>query len=466
MMIFALIATLIALSWGSVILVRGGLVAGCLLVLLAGSCFGSLFYNLPGGPMPITSDRLLWVVLLAQYFVWRKFGLADPKPLTRTDLLLAAFLAVLAFSTVTHDWRLMNAMPASRLVFYYLMPVGIYWVARQTRITERSMTAVFASCGLFGVYLAVTGIAERRELWWAVFPGYIKNAEYTEFFGRARGPFLNPIGTGIFLCSCLCAGLMLWPRMGRIGRLALLASVGLTALGVQSTMTRSVWMGLALSVGTVVALSLPRSWRLPILGGATLAACLVVATQWESLLSFKRDKDLSAEATAESVELRPILATIAWNIFCDRPLLGVGFGQYKEENINYMSDRSSDLPLTKARPYVQHNVFLSLLAETGLLGMGTFVALLGVWGWHAWQLWRLTDAPDWARRQGLLFLAVLGCYLPNGMFHEVSLIPMVNMLLFFMAGLTEGLSLAYGPDRQLKFIQFAGSQHDRHMHPA
>ena len=91
-----------------------------------------------------------------------------------------------------------------------------------------------------------------------------------------------------------------------------------------------------------------------------------------------------------------------------------------------------------------------MLAETGLAGMGTFVALLAAWGWHAWQLWRLPSVPDWARRQGLLFLAMLGCYLPNGMFHEVSLIPMVNMLLFFLAGLTEGLSLAYGPERRLQ----------------
>ena len=74
---------------------------------------------------------------------------------------------------------------------------------------------------------------------------------------------------------------------------------------------------------------------------------LVLATQWESLLTFKRDKELTAEATAESVKLRPILATIAWQIFCDHPLLGVGFGQYKEEHINYMADRSYDLPLEK-----------------------------------------------------------------------------------------------------------------------
>jgi len=466
MIIIGFIAALIALSWGSLLLMRGGLIAGCLVVLLAGCCFGFWFYNLPGGPMPLTSDRALWVLLLAQYFVWRKFGLTDPKPLTRTDLLLAAFFSVLVFTTLTHDWHIHNSMPLARFVFYYFMPLGMYWVARQTRVTERSMNAVFASLALFGVYLSATAIAERHELWWAVFPGYIKTASFTEFFGRGRGPFLNPIGTGIFQCACLCGGLMLWPRFGRLGRLALLASVGLTTLGVQSTMTRSVWMGLALSVGVVVALSLPRSWRLPILGGATLAALLIVATQWESLVAFKRDKDLSAEATADSVKLRPLLAAIAWQIFCDHPLLGVGFGQYKEQNINYTADRSFDLPLEDARPYVQHNVFLSLLSETGLAGMGSFVALLGVWGFHAWQLWRLPTAPAWARRQGLLFLAMLGCYLPNGMFHEVSLIAMLNMLLFFLAGLTEGLSLAYGPARSLSVARYARPQPDPHMQPA
>ena len=116
------------------------------------------------------------------------------------------------------------------------MPLGMYWVARQTRITERSMTAVFASFALFGAYLAVTAIAEQREWWWLVFPGYIKSSTLTEFFGRGRGPFLNPVGMGIFQCVCLCGGLMLWPRRcGRWDALALLAAVGLTTLGVQST---------------------------------------------------------------------------------------------------------------------------------------------------------------------------------------------------------------------------------------
>ncbi len=185
MMIVWFIAALIALSWGSLLLLRGGLVGGCLLVLLAGSCFGSPFFSLPSGPIPLTSDRLLWVLLLAQYFVWRKFGLADPKPLTKTDLLVAAFFGVLVFSTLTHDWHIHSSMPLARFVFFYFMPLGMYWVARQMRITERSMNVVFIGFALFGVYLSATAVAERRELWWAVFPSYIKTTTYTEFFGAA-----------------------------------------------------------------------------------------------------------------------------------------------------------------------------------------------------------------------------------------------------------------------------------------
>jgi hypothetical protein len=40
---------------------------------------------------------------------------------------------------------------------------------------------------------------------------------------------------------------------------------------------------------------------------------------------------------------------------------------------------------------------------------------------------------------GLLTLAALGVYFINGMFHDVSLIPMANMTLFFLAGVTAGL---------------------------
>ena len=99
-------AAAVALTiWGAVVFLRGGLLAGCLAVLLTATVFGYYFYNVPTGLMPLTLDRVLWAVLVVQYVVWRRLGKADPKPLGRDDWLLLAMLGLLTFSTLTHDWR-------------------------------------------------------------------------------------------------------------------------------------------------------------------------------------------------------------------------------------------------------------------------------------------------------------------------------------------------------------------------
>jgi O-antigen ligase len=218
----------------------------------------------------------------------------------------------------------------------------------------------------------------------------------------------------------------------------------LMAGGIYFTLTRSVWIGAVLGLILVVGFAVPPGRRRMALAATALAVVLLAATQWERLWSFKRDRFLSAGQTAESARLRPILATVAWKMFLDRPLWGCGFGQYGRVSKEYLADRNSDLPLDKARSLVQHNVFLGLLTETGLAGMGLFVALLSLWARDARRLWQSPQAPAAARQLALVFLALVGNYVVNGMFHDVAIIPMVNMLLFFMAGVTEGLG-AHGP---------------------
>ena len=84
-------------------------------------------------------------------------------------------------------------------------------------------------------------------------------------------------------------------------------------------MTRTVWMGAAVSVAMIGGSMLPRGWRLPVLGGALLAAVLAVATHWEQMIAFKRDRDLTEKETASSVYVRPVLAVLAWHMFLDAP---------------------------------------------------------------------------------------------------------------------------------------------------
>jgi len=439
MTILAAIIGAAALVWGAVVFWRGGLLGGSLAVLLAGTVFGHYFYNVPLGPAPLTIDRVLWVLLLAQTLVWRRWGMNDPKPLGKPEILLGLFAAVLLLSTLTHDWRTDNNAPMARFLFFYVMPLGMYWVARQNRITEERMRWLLGFFAVLGFYLAVTAVAEMKQVWWLVYPQYIASPEYPVFLGRGRGPLLNPPGNGILMGIGLVSMLLWWPRLGRRGQLLLLAASLVFFAGVYSTLTRCAWIGAGLGLMILLGLTLPRAWRVPVLASSLIVASLVAVTQWERILAFKRDETATAEDTAKSVKLRPILARVAWNMFLDRPLLGCGFGQYMNESKYYLHDRTTELVLETARPYCQHNVFLAILTETGLVGMGLFVALLSYWTRDAWRLWRCRALPLGMRQQGLLMLALLGNYLANGLFHDVSLIPMVNMVLFFLAGVTRSL---------------------------
>ncbi len=439
-----LMLALASIVWGGILLLRGGLMAGCLLLLLAGSCFGHAFWNMPLGPAPLTLDRLLWGVLIVQFLLLWKFRQVDHKPWGAAEWLLTAFIVVLGYSTFSHDWQVDHNRPAATFVFFYFMPFVFYWVARQMPITERGLWWTWGGLAVFGMYLAVTAIAEVKEQWWMVFPKYIGFRSYAEYFGRGRGPYLNPTGAGIMLTAGLVACWMWWPRATGIGRVAIVGITALLATGAYFTLTRSVWMGAALAATIVVGLTLPRTWRWPAVLAISLCGVVLLATRWESLMSFKRDKDVSAEDVADSATLRPILAAVAWEMFLDRPLLGCGYGQYKLAHNFYLAERKFGLNLEKARPYVQHNTFLSLLTETGLIGLALFAGMLAVWSLSAWRLWR-SQCPLAVRQWGLFFLAFLSAYIVNGMFHDTSLIPNQNMFLFFVGALTSGLTARWLP---------------------
>ena len=437
---FIIIAAIVGAVWCGALFLRGGLACGALAVLVAAACFGHPFFHVPAKPMPLTLDRVLWLLLLAQCVLWRRFRWTDPKPMGRVEWLLVVLVCVLGVSTFSHDWRAEGAQPAAWLLFYYLMPLGVYWVVRQSAWSRRDTLILFGVLAAFGVYLAVTAFAETRQWWWLVYPKYIASADAGGFpLGRGRGPFLNPSACGLFQGTCLCAMLMWWPRLGRMGKIVLLGAVAVGLVGIYSTLTRTAWLGGFVGLLIVLGLTLPRRMRVPLVAGSLLLASLLLVTQFERILAFKRDKGLSAREAAESVELRPLLAVVALKMFYDRPLMGHGFGQYNAAKAYYFNDRSLDMPLEKARPYHQHNVFLGLLVETGLIGMGTFALVLFIWTRDAWRLARSGTAPLWVRQMGLLFLVLAANYLVSGMFQDVAIMPSVHILLFLLAGATAAL---------------------------
>jgi hypothetical protein len=86
---------------------------------------------------------------------------------------------------------------------------------------------------------------------------------------------------------------------------------------------------------------------------------------------------------------------------------------------------------------------LSLLTETGMIGLAAFVGLLTAWARMAWSLVRDLRLPSWARGQGVLMLAAMAAYLSSAVFHDLTLLPQQEWLLFMLAGLTLNLRLSH-----------------------
>ncbi len=433
------IALIVAAVWGVVFFRQVGLLGGCLGVLLVGSCFGHPFYHVSFGPVPVTADRLLLGGMLAVYLFYRTLGRFERRPLDRLDFVLLIFIGVLAFSTFSHDWHAHGSRALASLLFFYLLPCVLYWIVREAPFNARALVAVLASLAAFGLYLAVTSVLEQQQVWSFVFPRYIVTDTAAEFLGRGRGPYLNPVGNGMFLCAGLFSLWMFWPRVSRHGKALLLVATVVYLAGIYCTLTRVVWLAAGAGLLVILVTHLPRRWGIACVAVTALLGIGLVTARWSDLNAFKRDRNVSVAEMSQSASLRPILAYIAWQMYLDQPLTGCGYRQYESVSDLYLADRVTSLNLERGRSYVQHNVFLALLAETGTIGLGMFLLLMAVLIRAAWLLWRAHDADLATRQIGLLMLLTIFSYVIMGMFHDLTLIPMIHMLMFFLAGVTRGL---------------------------
>ncbi len=433
------IAAITLAAWLFYFALRGSLLAGCLAFLLTATCFGYPFAHFDLGPFPATVDRLVIAALAGIYLVQRRLGLTDPKPLEIVDKLLLAFLAVLAISTFAHNWQdkpPCGVPPVWQLVTGYLMPACVYWIARQSRLTQRNVAFVHGALACFGIYLAITGLAEVSHQWWLVFPSYISDSSVGLHFGRARGPMVQAVSYGFFLGVTLLAGYVWRSRWSRLGQLIWLAIAGVEIAAIVATYTRSVWIGTALAVMVALAVSLRGAWRPLVLGSLISAALVLCVVKLDSLANLQREG--SATEARESADMRASFAYVSWQMFLDRPILGFGFGQFYLEKLPYLSDRTTPLQLESIRDFIHHNTYLSLLTETGLVGLALYLAVLGGFTRRGWRLVR-DDNPRWMCGHGILLLGTLATYAVQMMFHEVSYTAIDNSLLMLIAGIAVGL---------------------------
>jgi O-antigen ligase len=422
--------------WMIPIVHRGRVIPVVMTMLVTGTVFGPFFFAIDG-PIQFSLDRVLWLGIMGMVIVgWRLGNIKLPKP-GRIDWLLAGLTAFLLVSAIRggDGHGVIHSSPTARWLFYVFMPLGTYAVARTIRLNLSDMRWVFRSILGLGLYLAVTGIFELTEMHWAVFPRHISDPEVWEFYGRARGPLLNPIANGFLMGIALVVSITEFFRCGRQGKLLCVVAAIVLLAGVYATLTRSCWMGAIGAVALIGMIYSPRWVRVLGLATVVLISGVMMMGLKDQLMEIKRDKALSAVEAAKSVELRPLLAVVAFEMFKDKPIAGHGFGHYFENNGPYHGNRQYGLPLEKVRGYMQHNTFLSILVDGGLIGIMMFSLPLLVFFVVGWQLARKKQSCPDARYLGILMMGTIVIYIANAMFHDLIIIPMIQMFLMFIAGL-------------------------------
>jgi O-antigen ligase len=405
----------------------------CAMVLIIGTVFGPAFFSIDG-PLLISLDRVLFVVLCIVAFFSLRGSTASLPQLTKSDWIVAAYVVWVFVSTLGGDAPAKTS-PLGTWIFYVLLPAMMYGVARVASVNDVDLRRLETAFLALGLYLAVTGFFESRGWYSLVFPKYIADAEHWEFFGRGRGPLLNPSANGILLTLGLAVAALKWLRAGRAGRIGYGIAVLVMMAGIYATLTRSVWIGGALALAIVFWQVTPRWFKVLSLCASILLAGLAVAGLKEQLLRMKRDKNLSAAEAEKSVQLRPLLAIVAYEMAKDAPFAGHGFGYYQKAAKPYYTVRGYGLPLETTRGYHQHNVLLSILVNNGMVGLLMFSGLLWLWVRAGWQLSKDARANELWRHAGLIGVASIAGYLVGGMFQDVTIMPTINMFLFFLAGL-------------------------------
>lgn len=262
-----------------------------------------------------------------------------------------------------------------------LLLVSVHISTCPPREAETVLVCLALSGGIAGV-LAVLGI-EALEV----------HAGGEAISGRATSVFAHPNVLGVFLLMALAPAMVLSGRGSPGRRTLMLAASAAIVAGLVLTLTRGAVIGAVVSL--LVLMTWP-SFRRAALGVLVVLAA-VVALNWDSLAESPQatvvQERFGTLTSAEKLGANPRVEiwSRTLSMVADRPLFGVGEGNYDE-----FSPRYGLLDIGALHYDHAHNIFLTIAAELGLVGLALFVAFVWSLARAAYRLLRRRDPRTYA----------------------------------------------------------------------
>lgn len=302
------------------------------------------------------------------------------QPLT---FLLASYVAILlltstfARSTRFADERLLDSLKALG-IFMLFVALASGW--RRIQISSYAIIVSATFLSVLGLYQALTGNYSR---WFGGF-ARVKNAHiYGDVFQpRIAGPLGDPNFFAQILVIAVPIALFAgWESRSKRVRTAAFAAAALIIGAILLTYSR----GGMLALGIVLLLALVAhrvDKRRMIIGAAALLVFLLLLPSrfTERFVTIEQIFPGSEETLHpdSSFQKRRLLTATAWEMFKDKPVLGVGTG-----NFTVWFDHYAERVGSAAREYddpgerhYPHSLYLEIAAESGLAGLAVLVVIV------------------------------------------------------------------------------------------
>ena len=370
---------------------------------------------------------------------------------------MAALVAYCAVSASMTGWLASVQISATAPYFRFLgsicFPFIMFFLVARTIRSQKQILWALVLLSIYGWYAlyigylqfaSIIGLAQTRDFIW---PSYINDPTYGIHFGRARGAFSGVGPQAILLVLLFYVDLFLIRRSRGLFRAALVIQAFLIPPAIFFTGLRSAFLSFGLC-GILWCLG-DRSKRFgrTKLAIAGLVLLLGVVSFWSNLLQSKRET--GGIAHMRPIYSRLVLAEQTWEMFKEQPIFGVGFGHFIDAQQNLERDPGS-MGTYIGGALGEHNLFLNMVAETGIVGFAGIVLIFILIFRHSRQLYRkLPETVEGYLSRGfvVLFWVAMVNYLTDAMFRDTLWDVFANGLFWCFAGLIAGYNRLLEPQR-------------------
>lgn len=426
--------------------VRGDLLSLVLIWFVTLICLHEELWRIPMPPFfSLTIPRIGIVVLAAVFILMGALGrlrLRRAWPISAFIVLLLAYFAISAFlsgfetrSVVTVHYKLIGG---------YVFPFTAFALILHAFRTERDFKRLTIFFAVVGLYLTFTGWCEEFDLSPLIWPRFIDDPNVGIHWGRVRGPFVMSAAMGLALVFCYFNNLVLARNLHRGAWLLYVLNV-LMLPAIFWTKTRSVWLSLVVCSLIWAAYSRRKTTRVVSVCVLLSAALLIAAINMDNFVTSDRDK--GGVTDTEPLLMRVGLAQMTWHIVQDHPLFGLGFGHFRDYAPSYARDPSSPY-FAFGSSAMEHNNLLSIVAETGLVGLCLYLLLILAVLRASIRLFHKLppSARGFIGRDLLVLYWILAAaYFIDGTFRETSDNPFANSLFYGLSAIPVALDFLLSP---------------------